>query len=42
MIEFIVEGDQSNIDEFISELREEGIDFRVVGYPDPHVIRDDL
>ena len=30
MIEFIVEGDQSNIDEFISELREEGIDFRVV------------
>ena len=30
MIEFIVEGEQENIDRFVSELRDEGIDFRVI------------
>ena len=30
MIEFIVEGEQGNLDRFLSELREEGIDFKIV------------
>lgn len=30
MIEFVVEGEQENIDRFVSELRDEGIDFRLV------------
>ncbi len=30
MIEFVVEGEPGNIDQFIAELRSEGIDFRVV------------
>lgn len=35
IIEFIVEGEQSNIDAFISELRSEGIEFGAVRYPAP-------
>ena len=30
MIEFVVEGEQENIDRFVAELRDEGIDFRVI------------